>query len=1250
MKFKLHAAAALAALFVGAGALPPAIQAQQLPNASFEEDWVDCTPWTSGATKTVGKTPSPWVISNVAGYQLGFWYGTTTVGTYTEGYNSPKCVLLKSADAVGNPVPGYISLGTTWNTATPSQNNKDGGVFGGIEFTNRPDAVTFMYKRTHKSGGSNEIASLIAYSWRGTTTQVDVPGNIAGSPKKVTMTDRDRNILGITTAEGGAVTYSSDFELVASKITAIEGDQNSWTPYTFEIDYKSDKAPQKFNIVISANDYWSADNVFTGNALYVDDVKLLYYSRLQSLSIDGANVEGFAPDTYTYTVKGAFPGEGAPVVFTRLGQSGMSKVTVNRDFDTATYTVTVSNDYEDADGKKEHIYTVKYLVPVESVAWADNAPSSFEISRPGTNLAGALTLTPEMLVIAPSNAAANTVEWTVENNDGVVTAAVENGSLTLTALQPGTVTVKATVDGQTAERTITVTPKALTSLSLNPVALFAGMTRTMTAADVTFEPADAYDREVTWSLACEDGSVTLEGSTLTAVTTGGASLTAAVGEIMATVGVSVSALPVEPTGVTLDHETLTLYAGGETAVLIATVAPADANTVKSIDWSSSDDEVATVAADGSVTPVAKGTATVTVTVTYTAYNEAHESTGEETITAECTVTVRQPATGVAFDAESVTIARGETAAVVAHLLPENADEAEITYTVADEEIATVAADGTVTAVAKGETELTAACGEFTATCKIIVNVPLTALTLAPETLDVETGTPGQLTVTATPEDADLGELIWTVADETVVTVAADGTVTALAAGTTTVTVSCGEIVSNEAVITATLYPGVTYTYEGKVTLTTEDGKDVSYNTVTVTTTSPNAATLTLVDYRHGGIRYGDIAVPVTFDSNAALEGEKALFSASLKDVEVLNGSILANMTIEGNTHVERGDLMCEFTAEINVPDYDDAHCSVAFTTYPDITPIDIKGYKTWTWGYTTEEVTDAATIRLIPDRKEKGLFTIVLPGWRAADAFYGDITIPDQKLVDDGRFIYVSVTEYRTVADDDNECFVSLNFEIDREGVSNGDFLIRSYKFTNLVGKFSTVKPQGDVPDDPSDPKAPRTYDGTLDITMAESVLTENAPAQVIITPNGDGTCTFKLPDFKLDLGGEPMDLGDIVVENVKEVADGEGGAKYTGAVSGLSLMGGALIADVDLIGNVYSNGRAAMLINVVWEGIPVTVKFNGNGPAPVNPAPDSVETTGVDGQDVWYTLQGVRVAADSLNPGFYVVRRGGESRTVLVK
>ncbi len=83
--------------------------------------------------------------------------------------------------------------------------------------------------------------------------------------------------------------------------------------------------------------------------------------------------------------------------------------------------------------------------------------------------------------------------------------------------------------------------------------------------------------------------------------------------------------PVAVTGVTLDHATMTLTAGGATGTLVATVTPATA-TNKNVTWSSSAPAVATVA-NGVATPLTAGTTTITVT------------TVDGGFTATCAVTV-----------------------------------------------------------------------------------------------------------------------------------------------------------------------------------------------------------------------------------------------------------------------------------------------------------------------------------------------------------------------------------------------------------------------------------------------------------------------------------------------------------------------------------------------------------------------------------------------------------------------------------
>lgn len=261
-------------------ALPFAASAQDVPNGGFEQTWINCVPWTSnGNTKDNGITPESWTISNVIGMN---GVGATSVGGQTTGCDSENGVLvLNSPNSIlaSQIVPGYITLGTTWNTSVMGKQN-DGGTFGGIDFTGRPEKITFSYRRTLAQDSNTQPATAVAYLWKGTYTQTEVPGNISAIATglvKVDMVDRDRAILGIETATGGAVTKSDDAELIAKGITKITEVTNDWVNGEIVLEYYSDATPEKLNVIFAANDYFGAPEIIEkDNTLSIDNVKCVY--------------------------------------------------------------------------------------------------------------------------------------------------------------------------------------------------------------------------------------------------------------------------------------------------------------------------------------------------------------------------------------------------------------------------------------------------------------------------------------------------------------------------------------------------------------------------------------------------------------------------------------------------------------------------------------------------------------------------------------------------------------------------------------------------------------------------------------------------------------------------------------------------------------------------------------------------------------------------------------------------------------
>lgn len=344
--------------------------AQQLPNNDFQGGWADCSPWTSNGTSKVGKTPTSWTISHVAGYKAGIsWMGKTQVGEETTaGHDSNSAVKIYNSANSMKPdqiVPGYVTLGTSWSTANTSGENADGGTFGGISFSYKPDAVSFWYTRSHGTENASEQATVVAYIWKGTYTQANVPGNIGGplSLKKVTMTDRDRNILDMSTAQGGDVSKTGAARL--AKIDyALQGDASEWTNKVIDFTYEAGAAsetPEKFNIIFAAGNYWST-SPGKDNTLCVDDVKLVYYSRLKRVLLGGYLVP-LKDGVYDYV---AYVGNPTSCNATVLGEAAFKTVTSSIDTANNIYSITVTNNNDgetatDIDGFKSHTYNFKYM-------------------------------------------------------------------------------------------------------------------------------------------------------------------------------------------------------------------------------------------------------------------------------------------------------------------------------------------------------------------------------------------------------------------------------------------------------------------------------------------------------------------------------------------------------------------------------------------------------------------------------------------------------------------------------------------------------------------------------------------------------------------------------------------------------------------------------------------------------------------------------------------------------------------------
>jgi hypothetical protein len=175
------------------------------------------------------------------------------------------------------------------------------------------------------------------------------------------------------------------------------------------------------------------------------------------------------------------------------------------------------------------------------------------------------------------------------------------------------------------------------------------------------------------------------------------------------------------TDVKLDKSSLTLTEGGAAETLTATVSPYNAKD-KRVTWKTNNPNVATVS-NGMVSPVAEGTATITVT------------TVSGSKTASCAVTVKQnviAVEGISLDKSSLSLTKGGSAeTLTATVSPADATNKNVSWNSSNTSVAAVS-NGIVVPVAVGTSVITASSedGSCYSSCTVTVNES-TALSTAP---------------------------------------------------------------------------------------------------------------------------------------------------------------------------------------------------------------------------------------------------------------------------------------------------------------------------------------------------------------------------------------------------------------------------------------------------------------------------------------------------------------------------------------
>lgn len=380
--------------------------------------------------------------------------------------------------------------------------------------------------------------------------------------------------------------------------------------------------------------------------------------------------------------------------------------------------------------------------------------------------------------VYPLNSTQKTLTWVSDHPD---VASVDNeGNVTARKAGAATVTVKV-AEKVTAVCKVTVISRVTgISMSETTVELKPGEKHQLEA---TVLPQNASNAEVTWYSDKESVAIVSQSGLVSAVSTGEATIHVVTsdGGKMATCLVKVGT-PVK--GITLSISSKTLYVGDPSLDISATLTPANA-TDKSLEWSSSDPEVASIAPGAAlhavIKPLKPGKTTITAT------------TKDGGFTASCEVTVKRHVSGVSLNKASLTLYVGETESLAATVAPEDASDKTVAWSSDNSAVASVS-NGKVTANKPGTAVIKVVTNDLSkeAACTVTVKRHAESVELSQKEIKLYLGENRSLTATVLPSDASDKNVTWSSSNPNVATVSTAGNVVSKSVGTTVITVKTAD--------------------------------------------------------------------------------------------------------------------------------------------------------------------------------------------------------------------------------------------------------------------------------------------------------------------------------------------------------------------------------------------------------------------------------------------------------------------------
>lgn len=500
------------------------VSAQQFTDPGFE-DW-------SGSKFADKEQPKYWNFSNVSQMGIDKNFAHKTTGRTGSALKIQDQWV--GAMGIGATSPGYVALGKPWAyvSSITAIDDATAGTYGGIQWKYRPDSMVVWIKRYYDKGAEGadgdhvmeEDFNILYYAWSGTSQGTSYKAkngsctNIYKSKPEYCIDEESDIRQALNGNECETKTYAKQ---IAEGWICDRKVYSNWTRIVIPIYYLNDDVPQKCNVILSAGrypDFRANTGQYAGSTMDVDDISLVYSSKIQKLYINGREWKAFDPNSteeqiYSlgqgvttipdiYAVRGAGSltnSRKAKVTFPGRRLTDTECKIVNGQVDGEPTTITVTSE----DGKSTTTYKIKF------VSRASNNAKLADLQVNGATVNGFNAYLGTYNVALPYGTT------TIPN----VTATAQDANATISITQANSVTGKATVlvtaaDGTTQTYTITFSVAALTDVTLKAIyvdgQLLPGFSASKSNYTISLPLGTDALPVITWESAYEQGAQKVE--------------------------------------------------------------------------------------------------------------------------------------------------------------------------------------------------------------------------------------------------------------------------------------------------------------------------------------------------------------------------------------------------------------------------------------------------------------------------------------------------------------------------------------------------------------------------------------------------------------------------------------------------------------------------------------------------------------------------------------------------------------------